>query len=589
MILDNILITWIFQRKWLFVELEFLDKINLDFSSVTIESNTGISFLSVSATIFEIIAHFPEIILFTVALFAWIFSPFSAMVSKDNQWARTTAYILLLSILAAVLLTVSAMYFYDTEKGTLYVWFDTLISDFFIIFLKIVLLSFGFVVLLFLLADFNKDGKKYWFFLMVFTLMPGFSILMSTNDFLSFFAVIEFISLTTYVLPVVANWDKDKGISAAAKYYSVGAIAAALLLAGIIVVSAESNSFNFDDIELSWSYGNFTHIQFFGLMLILCALAMKVSIFPAFAWVFDVYTGSSYAVLIIFAVISKLSTLGLFIRLYITTWPWLYQHYVLPVFYLSVITIILGMLGAFYSFNTDNLKAFIGYTGVNQIGYIFMGLCVVDSLDVFNASVYYLVLYLIANLVFISALAYLSVNGYEITKFDQLSLHYARRHNPSFIYPIVLIGVSIWAMAGLPPFGNFFAKITLWSSLLHLFTDFFVPSGSNLYLLFNPQFFIDLYSAQILAPFILLSLIVVSVLTSIISIYYYVGLIGSIIYTPVLADNKEFVENKQKGALNTKISFIWFSGMLVLLIILCGWFFALDDPFLVPECFIRII
>jgi NADH:ubiquinone oxidoreductase subunit 2 (subunit N) len=102
-----------------------------------------------------------------------------------------------------------------------------------------------------------------------------------------------------------------------------------------------------------------------------------------------------------------------------------------------------GMLGAFYSFVNNKVKAFIGYTGINQIGYIFMGLCVFDSLDVVNSAVYYLVLYSTANLVFIGSFAYLSSNGQDITRFDQISLSETPCSSPNHKYFIVLIGLAV--------------------------------------------------------------------------------------------------------------------------------------------------
>lgn len=60
------------------------------------------------------------------------------------------------------------------------------------------------------------------------TVLSGFILLLSTNDFLSFYAVLEFVSLITYVLPIVAK--RDSGVTASVVYYSSGAIASAILL-----------------------------------------------------------------------------------------------------------------------------------------------------------------------------------------------------------------------------------------------------------------------------------------------------------------------------------------------------------------------
>ena len=71
------------------------------------------------------------------------------------------------------------------------------------------------------------------------------------NDFLSLFVVVEFVSLVAYILPVLGNENKKSGTLASAKYYVLGAIASALLLTGVIVLSTENASFNFDEIQLN--------------------------------------------------------------------------------------------------------------------------------------------------------------------------------------------------------------------------------------------------------------------------------------------------------------------------------------------------
>ena len=167
-----------------------------------------------------------------------------------------------------------------------------------------------------------------------------------------------------------------------------------------------------------------------------------------------------------------------------------------------------------------------------------MGLCIFDNQAIVNASIYYLILYSIANIVFIGSLFYFSSNGCAITRFDHISLALSKKSPAGVInkYFIILIGLSVWSIAGLPPFGNFFAKISLWGSILSLLQDF-CTKESNLFI-FNPQFFVELYSPQFPGHFILLWLVILSVGTSIVSLYYYLGIIGFII-SPVDALNHE--------------------------------------------------
>jgi len=561
------------------------------------------------ATFFEVISHFPEIILSILIIVAWVCSPFYKINERAGldglAWRKKIAYLLLIGVFVATALLYNATSVYNTEQGTLYVWYDSLISDYFIMLVKLCLLVFSTAILLVVLYTFDVNVSNYWVFLLVYTLLPAFIVLVSVNDLLSFFAVIEYISLIAYTLPAIvylANRgtaeenSSRKGIESSVKYYSVGAIASVILMTGVVFVATEVMSFNFDDIELWLADGNsITSRQFFGFVLILCALAIKVAVFPGFAWVFDVYRGASYTVLLIFAILSKLSIVGLFVRFYMLTWVWLYQHYTVLMFWISLITMVMGAVGAFCIFIKDKVKPFIGYTGVNQLGYIFIGLCILDSLNILNAVVYYLVIYLIANLLFISSLAYFSLTGYEIKSFGQLSLRYIKLiggNAYNYHKVSILVGISVWAIAGLPPFCNFFAKMTLWSSMLDLFFDFFSKQSTidtSYYLLFNPKFFVDFYAPQLFCPLALIILIATSIITSIISMYYYLGIVGCIISSSSLSADESVVV----GGNNISSFFKWkwidllygFANVLICLSI----FAIINFPLEVPLFFVRII
>lgn len=150
-------------------------------------------------------------------------------------------------------------------------------------FFKLILLVLSAVVLLLILLSFEGDKPaQYWIFILVFTMVSGLTALLSVNDLLSLFVVIEFISLIAYILPILGNPNKQGGILASVKYYVLGAIASAIMLTGVIILSTENGSFNFDEIQLNWMLGNFSTVQFAGIMLILCAFAIKVAVFPAY-------------------------------------------------------------------------------------------------------------------------------------------------------------------------------------------------------------------------------------------------------------------------------------------------------------------
>ena len=123
-------------------------------------------------------------------------------------------------------------------------------------------------------------------------------------------------------------------------------------------------------------------------------------------------------------------------------------------------SIIIGCLGAIYQ---DNLKRFAAYTSINQVGFLLIGLSTISVVG-FSAALLNLFFYSLANLGFFTILlnAKQKETGNNLFMINQLRDFAITNPKQAYIFMFL-----IFSMAGIPPFIGFFGKF-----LIFLSTDF---------------------------------------------------------------------------------------------------------------------
>jgi NADH-quinone oxidoreductase subunit N len=134
-----------------------------------------------------------------------------------------------------------------------------------------------------------------------------------------------------------------------------------------------------------------------------------------------VYEGVLTPVTFFFATLVKLSVFSFFVRaLFFLLGSKVFLLFWQPFFLFAATgSIVFGALGAL---KQTKIKRFIGYTSINQMGYLLIGVSSGDILGL-QASFLYLFFYLIAGFVFFSILLYIgdSSTGAELLFINQLN------------------------------------------------------------------------------------------------------------------------------------------------------------------------
>lgn len=274
--------------------------------------------------------------------------------------------------------------------------------------------------------------KKFEFPLLVLFAVTGMHIMASSPNLVVLLIALEVFSLPLYVL---ATWQRDeKGFEAGLKYFLLGALGAAVFLYGIALYFGATGSFTVGAAGAGPLY-------IAGLFLIMAAFAFKTAMVPFQWWSPDVYQGSPTVVTLFMATAVKAAAFAAMLRIFtpegLETWG-------LGMAALIALTTLFGNLGALAQ---SEAKRLFAYSSIANAGYIGLGLFGPTG----QASIpFYLLTYALATGLIFAVLSMLS--NQEVPLERLRGLWYRK--------PLLggAMGLGVLSVLGLPPLAGFWAK-----------------------------------------------------------------------------------------------------------------------------------
>ncbi len=308
----------------------------------------------------------------------------------------------------------------------------------------------------------------------------GAMLLCGSTDLISVFVSLETLSVASYLLAGYMKRDA-RSSEAALKYLLVGSAAAAVFLYGASLLYGISGTTNLATIGIAL-ISSPTPLAALALVFVLSTVAFKIAAVPFHQWTPDVYEGSPTPVVAFLSVGSKAAGFALAIRLLVGCFSAFDEQWKLLFTVLAVLSMSLGNIVALAQ---TSMKRMLAYSSIGQAGFVMIGL-VTGTEDGFAAMVLYMAAYLFMNLGAFACIILFSIR----TGSDRIS-DYAGLYQKD---PLITLGLSLCllSLGGIPPMLGFFGKIYL----------FFAGWADHQYLL-----------------------VVVGLITSVISIYYYISVI----------------------------------------------------------------
>jgi NAD(P)H-quinone oxidoreductase subunit 2 len=373
-------------------------------------------------------------------------------------------------------------------------------GDSFSLLIRTMLAVGTFLTLLFTNTFINKRADVPGeFYVILLTALLGGMMLSGATDLIMVFVALETLSISSYVM---AGYMRGNILSAEAglKYLLYGSMATAILLFGLSLLYGFTGTTAYSGIS-AFMATQAMHIPplviAIMVVMILGGVCFKLSAAPFHMWAPDTYEGAPTPMVAFLSVVSKIAAFAFAIRLFS-------QYFgALPGWtgIVSVLAVTSMVLGNVVALSQRNIKRLLAYSTVAHGGYLLLGLVVMTPASL-GSLVYYLMTYLFMNL---GAFA-------VITHFENITGHtdiaaYAGlvRKKPRLVF---LFSIMLLSLAGIPITAGFFGKFFLFQALVN---------AGNQYIW----------------------LVVVALLTSTVSLYYYLNVIRLM----VISEPSEVVDN----------------------------------------------
>mgnify|MGYP005837754401 CR=1 FL=1 len=212
-----------------------------------------------------------------------------------------------------------------------------------------------------------KRGEAYYVLLMIAVL--GMAGMASSSHFGSFFLALETATISLYGLIGYTRGVRPS-LEAAIKYLVLAATSSAFLLFGIALIYSE---FGTMDLRLLADLmpGGMSVASGLGLAMLLAGFGFKLAVVPFHMWSPDVYQGAPAPTTALIATGSKGAVFALLLRFFVVGHLASEGRALLAVTVLAVTTVLVGNLLALLQ---TNLKRLLAYSSVAHVGYLLIPL-----------------------------------------------------------------------------------------------------------------------------------------------------------------------------------------------------------------------
>lgn len=349
-----------------------------------------------------------------------------------------------------------------------------LIADNLSIAFQVILAVFlGGVLWLWWLGPAQTESNAPEFLILLLGSALGMALMASTTNLLMIVVAIETASLPSYA---IVGFDKRDRIGAEAslKYMIFGAVSAAIMLYGVSLLYGLVGSLNMADVAAyaveQLTSGSDRLVLFLGLLGLLAGVAFKISAVPFHFWCPDAFEGAKVEVTTWLSVASKAAGLILLTRLALAfsdaVADPLAMGILSPVAWtIGIMAAVTCTVGNYAAYKQQSVKRLLAYSSIAHAGYMMMAVAVFvhPAAGRYHAGVTallaYIVIYMFMNLgaFGVVALVHRESGNDRIESFAGLA-----RRAPWLAVPLILCLVSL---IGIPPLAGFIGK---WWILLAL-------------------------------------------------------------------------------------------------------------------------
>lgn len=398
----------------------------------------------------------------------------------------------------------------------------TVTVDAFAVFFQLLFLGLALLVLMLSPAYLDRrDIQKGEFYILLTSALTGMMLLVAATNLITIFIAVELLSLSLYVLSAFLR-QQEHSQEAGLKYLLIGGFASGFLLYGMALLYGGTGSTSVARISAALPHltGDSLLFAILGIALVLVGMAFKSSAAPFHSWTPDVYEGAPVPVVAFMSVGTKVAAIAVFLRIFAVAFAThaAYSRWAPLLGAVSALSMIVGAVGAL---RQGDLKRMLAYSSVAQAGYLLLAVVAAGRQGVIS-GLFYLAAYGVMTFGAFGVVSQLGTGDDDATSIEaQRGLGYRR--------PVLggLLVLFMLSLAGLPPTVGFMGKLFVFEAAI----------GSGY-----------------------LGLTVVAIVSSAISLYYYLR-VAAVVFSP--APEGDVVQPATEPWGTTAVAF---AGLLTILL-----------------------
>jgi NADH-quinone oxidoreductase subunit N len=416
----------------------------------------------------------PELIVGGVAVLVMLVDAFT----KNHRQRWQTGVLSLLGLIAAA---VSCVYLAETVK--IHAAYNGMIvlDGLRLAFSLIILLVSALTVLVSMLWMENEQQPAGEFHSLLMFATSGMLLMASGGDLVIIFLGLEIMSIATYVMAGFRRTDLRSNESAL-KYFILGSLSSAFLLYGIAMiyggtatVAGLPGTTNIESIAAQAADARFPSLLFIGAAMMLIGFGFKIATAPFHVWTPDVYEGAPTPVTAFMAAGPKAAGFAAFLRVFVVGLAVLpvagaqnaniaqIQHtWVTALAVLAALTMTIGNVVAILQ---SNVKRLLAYSSIAHAGYALVGMVAAGAAtddftrqEALSGVAFYLLTYAVMNLGAFAVVALIARSGDRRTEVEDYN-------GIGFLTPALAFTLSVFLLSllGMPPTAGFMGKIRAFS------------------------------------------------------------------------------------------------------------------------------
>lgn len=342
----------------------------------------------------------------------------------------------------------------------------------------------------------------------------GMMLMASGGDLVIIFLGLEILSIATYVMAGFRRTDLRSNESSL-KYFILGSFSSAFLLYGIALIygatatrSGYPGTTNIAEIAARLNDSRFPELVFAGAAMMLVGFGFKIATAPFHVWTPDVYEGAPTPVTAFMAAGPKAAGFASFLRVFVFGFPFfaalntvqgqVHTVWINALVVMAILTMTIGNIAAIVQ---NNVKRMLAYSSIAHAGYALVGFVAAGASQdteqrdaALSAVAFYMLTYAVMTLGAFAIVTLIARNNDRRTEVEDYN-------GIGFRAPALAFTLSLFLLSllGLPLTAGFMGKIMVFRAAL--------DAG---------------YAAQ---NSIYIVLVVIGVLNTAVSAYYYLRLI----------------------------------------------------------------